>query len=174
MKNETHASAQNLLLHEHKKINRLFEQYDKTTESIAKEDVVQDLAMELHLHMMLEEKVFFPAMEKEGKAKKLLSEALKENDGIKVLIDQLQRLMADQDEKEYSEKMCELRKCVEQHIENTEQEILAKAESAGIDMEQLGDELAQCRDELTGKVISEESAPGPRHEIQPEHTDGSR
>lgn len=166
MKNET--SAHKLLVHEHKKLSSLLREYEKTDDSMEKEDIVQNLAMELHIHMMLEEQVFFPALEKEGKGRKLLDESIKQNDEIKVLIDQLQRLMADQDKKEYEEKMQELKKCVEHHIEQTEGKILPKAEDAGIDMKQLGSDLCQARDEMTGKKISEENMAIPRSRMQPE------
>lgn len=166
MKNDT--SAHKLLLHEHKKLSSLFREYEKTDDSIDKEDVVQNLAMELHIHMMLEEQVFFPALEKEGKTKRLLDDCIKQNDEIKALIDQLQRLMADQDKKEYEKKMKELKKCVEHHIEQTECKILPKAEDAGLDMKQLGSDLSHARDEMTGKTISDETMDVPRNQKQPE------
>ena len=166
MKNET--SAHKLLAHEHKKLSSLLRDYEKADDSTGKEDVVQNLAMELHIHMMLEEQVFFPALEKEGKAKKLLDESVKQNDEIKLLIDQLQRLMADQDKKEYEKKMCELKKCVEHHIEQTEGKILPKAEKSGLDLEQLGDELCHARDEMTGNAISPDNLALPRSQMQPE------
>jgi hypothetical protein len=166
MKNET--SAHKLLVHEHKKLSSLLREYEKTDDSMDKEDVVQNLAMELHIHMMLEEQVFFPALEKEGKAKKLLDDSIKQNDEIKMIIDQLQRLMADQDKKEYDQKMSELKKCVEHHIEQTECKILPKAEDAGLDMKQLGSDLCHARDEMTGKKITEDTMEVPRNQKQPE------
>ena len=170
MKNDSDASAQSLLLHEHKKISGLFKEYGQASDPKSKEDVVQNLSMELHIHMMLEEQVLFPALEKEGRSKKLLAEAQNENNEIKCVLDQLQRMMADQDNKEYDKKVGELEKCVDRHISQSEKKLLLKAENAGLDMEELANDICKKKDNLTGTAaVTSQEALEPRHCYQPEH-----
>src|SRR5687768_4391827 len=76
-----------LLKADHRTVEDLFEQYEKASGS-AKAKIAQQICVELKVHTMIEEEIFYPAFR--GKIDDdLLDEAYVEHDGAKVLINDI-------------------------------------------------------------------------------------
>jgi len=133
--------AFNLLKADHQKVAELFDQLE-AADGKAKLQVFEQIRMELELHAHIEEKIFYPALEKPRETHDLTLEAYEEHDVVKKLLRQLSRAKSANDEWEAQAKV--LRENVEHHVEEEENELFPKAESAlGEErIEALGEELA--------------------------------
>ena len=74
-----------LLKADHRKVEELFEQFEKASGDGRKRKLAEEICMELTIHAAIEEEIFYPACM--GKVdEKDLNEAYVEHDGAKVLI----------------------------------------------------------------------------------------
>jgi hypothetical protein len=104
--------------------------------------------MELTVHAKIEEEIFYPACE--GKVEEdLLKEAYVEHDGAKVLIAEIEAGGPDDDY--YDAKVKVLSEQIEHHVEEEEKRmegLFSQARKAGLDMDELGRQLATRKSEL--------------------------
>ena len=78
-----------MLKADHRKVEGLFEKFEAATAAGQKQKLAEQICMELKIHTILEEEIFYPACE--GKVEEdLLSEAYVEHDSAKVLIGQIE------------------------------------------------------------------------------------
>ena len=86
---DTNQDAIALLKEDHRKVEELFEQFEKASGDGRKEKLAKQICLELTVHAMIEEEIFYPACE--GKIEEdLLKEAYVEHDAAKVLIAQIE------------------------------------------------------------------------------------
>src|SRR5688572_14666109 len=78
-----------LLKADHRKVEELFEQFEKSREENRKRGLVREICTELMVHTLLEEEIFYPACTNQVKDEDLVEEAYVEHDGAKVLIAEL-------------------------------------------------------------------------------------
>ena len=144
-----------LLKEDHRTVEELFAKYEKASGDERKEKLANEICMELTIHAMIEEEVFYPACE--GKVEEeLLSESYVEHDGAKVLIGEL--LAGSADDEYFDAKVKVLQEQIEHHVEEEEKRmegLFAQARKAGLDMDALGDELAARREQLKAKFTAE-------------------
>lgn len=133
--------AFNLLKADHRKVEDLFEQLE-SARGQAKLRVFEQIKTELDLHTHIEEKVFYPALEKPRATHDLTLEAYEEHDVVKKLLRELSRAKSADDEWEAKAKV--LQENVEHHVEEEENELFKKAKSAlsKEEIEELGEEMA--------------------------------
>lgn len=148
-------SATDMLREDHTKVRKLFSQYKEEMKPSEKENLVQMICMELHIHTVLEEETFYPAVRKALHNDGMMDEALHEHSEVKLTIDQLQRLFADEDKDEFRSEVQELEKTVEHHVRKEENEMFPKVEKSGLDLVELGQELADRKSELMGPAHPE-------------------
>lgn len=145
---ETKQDAVALLKADHRKVEDLFEQFEKASGAGKKQKIAQQICMELTIHAKIEEEIFYPACD--GKVEEdLLQEAYVEHDGAKVLIAEIER-GAPSDEF-YDAKVTVLSEQIEHHIKEEEKRmegIFSQARKAGLDMDALGDQLRARKEEL--------------------------
>ena len=148
--------AFNLLKADHRKVAQLFEELESANGK-AKLQVFEQIKMELELHAHIEEKIFYPALEKPRETHDLTLEAYEEHDVVKNLLRQLGRAKTANDEWEAQAKV--LQENVEHHVEEEENELFPKAESAlGDDrIEALGEEMAAEKERKQGRTASKSS-----------------
>jgi len=78
-----------LLKADHRKVEKLFEQYEAASGAAAKKKLSHQICVELKIHTTLEEEIFYPAYR--GKIEDdTLDEAYVEHDGAKVLINDIE------------------------------------------------------------------------------------
>ena len=136
-----------LLKQDHRTVEELFEQFEKASGEGRKQKLAQQICLELSVHAMIEEEIFYPACE--GKIEEdLLKEAYVEHDGAKILIAQI--IDGDgQTDDFFDAKVKVLQEQIEHHVEEEEKRLegmFSQARKAGLDMEALGLKLAERSD----------------------------
>ncbi len=148
--NENDAIA--ILTADHKKVKALFKQFAKLKEDEAddaqKLEVVEQICQELTVHAQVEEEIFYPAVRNGIDDADLMDEAVVEHAGAKELIAQLKEMGPDDDL--YDAKVTVLGEQIDHHVKEEEGEMFPKARKAKIDLEQLGTEMAERKQELQG------------------------
>lgn len=128
--------AFNLLKADHRKVEELFSQLESASGQ-AKMRVFEQIKTELELHTHIEEKIFYPALEKPKQTHDLALEAYEEHDVVKKLLRQMSRAKSVTEEWEAQAKV--LQENVEHHVEEEENELFPKAQTVlGADVEALG------------------------------------
>ena len=147
--------ATHLLMEDHRKVEGLFEQYEKAGGDGRKEKIARQICTELKVHSMIEEEIFYPACE--GKVEEdLLKEAYVEHDGAKLLIAQI--MAGEPSDEFYDAKVTVLQEQIEHHVEEEEKRLeglFAQARKAGLDMDALGEQLEARKEELTAEYKSD-------------------
>jgi hemerythrin superfamily protein len=146
----TAAKANNaiaMLTDDHKKVKKLFKEFDKLKEkgdAADKEALVEQICMELTMHAELEEELFYPAAREAIDDDDMMNEAEVEHASAKDLIEQLQAL--DSSDSTYDAKVTVLGEYVNHHVEEEEKEMFPKVKKAKLDLEALGEEMATLKE----------------------------
>jgi hypothetical protein len=139
-----------LLKADHRKVEELFEQFEKASGDGRKERIANEICLELSVHATIEEEIFYPACE--GKVDEdLLKESYVEHDAAKVMIAEITSGEGEGDEF-FDSKVKVLQEEIEHHVEEEEKRmegLFAQARKAGLDMDALGEQLAARKQELT-------------------------
>jgi len=128
-----------MLTADHKKVKKLFADFDKLKEAGSDEDkasIVDQICNELKIHTELEEEIFYPAVRKAIDDGDLMDEALVEHAGAKELIAQLEDASPEDDL--YDAKVTVLGEQIEHHVKEEEGDMFPKAKKAKVDTEALG------------------------------------
>ena len=137
-----------LLKEDHRKVEDLFDQFEKAREPSRKEKLARQICTELMIHATIEEEIFYPACE--GKVEEdLLKEAYVEHDGAKVLIAEIEA--GGPDDEFYDAKVKVLSEMIEHHVEEEEKRVegmFSQARKAGLDMDALGEQMAAEKEKL--------------------------
>jgi hypothetical protein len=146
---DSHADAIALLKADHRKVERLFEQFEAARGATQKQALAKQICTELTVHATIEEEIFYPACK--GKVEDdLLNEGYVEHDGAKVLIAEIEAgSPADQF---YDSKVKVLSEQIEHHVGEEERPstgLFSLARAAGLDMDALGARLAARKKALT-------------------------
>jgi hypothetical protein len=154
MAQDTKQDAVALLKADHRKVAALFEEFENASGDSRKQKLAQQICLELKIHTILEEEIFYPACE--GKIEEdLLEEAYVEHDAAKVLIAQIEE--ATPDAKFYDAKVKVLSEEIEHHVEEEEKRMegmFAQARKAGLDMDALGEQMAARKAQLLAQSKS--------------------
>lgn len=141
-----------LLKQDHRKVEELFADFEKSRGEGRKQTLATEICTELSIHAQIEEEIFYPACE--GKVEeKLLKEACVEHDGAKLLIAEI--MAGEPDDEFYDAKVKVLQEQIEHHVEEEEKRLeglFAQARKAGLDMDALGLELAARKAELKADI----------------------
>jgi hemerythrin superfamily protein len=142
-----------LLMADHKKVKKLFSDFDKLKEEGSDEDkaaIVDQICSELKIHTELEEEIFYPAVRKAIDDSDLMDEALVEHAGAKDLIAQLEDASPDDDL--YDAKVTVLGEQIDHHVKEEEGDMFPKAKKAKVDTEALGATMLKRKMELMEKM----------------------
>jgi hypothetical protein len=147
MASQEHQDAIALLEADHRTVEELFERFE-ADEGDSKQEIAEQICTELKIHTMIEEEIFYPALEGEIDDD-LLSEAYVEHDGAKVLINDI--MAGGSDGAFYDAKVKVLSEQIEHHVEEEEEPedgMFAQARKAGVDLVALGQEMITRKQEL--------------------------
>jgi hemerythrin superfamily protein len=142
-----------LLTADHKKVKKLFSDFDKLKEKGSDEDksaIVEQICNELKIHTELEEEIFYPAVRKAIDDSDLMDEALVEHAGAKDLIAQLEEASPDDDL--YDAKVTVLGEQIDHHVKEEEGDMFPKAKKAKVDTEALGATMLKRKMALMDKL----------------------
>jgi hypothetical protein len=107
--------------------------------------------MELTIHTMIEEEIFYPACREAGVDSDMMDEANVEHDGAKSLIAELEAGSPDDDF--YDAKVKVLSEEIKHHVKEEEKRggIFSGAREAELDLAALGEQMAARKEELLAK-----------------------
>jgi hemerythrin-like domain-containing protein len=138
---------------DHRKVEGLFSQLEKTSERGASKRtrLVGQIETEIKMHMRLEEEIFYPAF-REAVTKKddkeLYHEAREEHHTADMVLKELKAL--DPSDETFGAKAKVLKELIEHHVEEEENEMFPKARRAmgATLLKQLGDEMMERKRSL--------------------------
>src|SRR5512145_1300323 len=139
-------SATQLIRRDHKKVEGLFGKFEQSKTANAKKRLVDQAIQELEVHAKLEEEIFYPAVRKHLGEEDMLEEAKQEHQQAKDIIRELKKM--DAEDEQLEDKFTELMECGKHHVEEEEGELLPKADQSEMDLTDLGDEMAERKQEL--------------------------
>ena len=155
MASQGRQDATHLLSDDHRKVEGLFEEFEKASGDGRKERLAREICTELKIHAMIEEEIFYPALR--GKiSDEDLDEAYVEHDGAKTLINEIEA--GGPDEEFYDAKVKVLKEQIEHHVEEEEKmrgNIFQQARAADVDLEALGERMAARKAELMAQAESQ-------------------
>jgi hemerythrin superfamily protein len=155
-KRSTSTQAQDaiaMLMADHKKVKKLFSDFDKLKEEGGDEEksaIVDQICSELKIHTELEEEIFYPAVRNAIDDSDLMDEALVEHAGAKDLIAQLEDASPEDDL--YDAKVTVLGEQIDHHVKEEEGSIFPKAKKAKVDTEALGSTMTKRKIALLDKM----------------------
>ena len=144
-----------LLKADHRKVEDLFERFEKATRKEQKKKLATEICTELSIHASIEEEIFYPACQGEVDDKKI-NEAYVEHDGAKVLIAEIEA--SEPTDAFYDAKVTVLSQLIKHHVKEEEQPgegTFAQAKKGGVDMAALGERLAARKQELKSQIESQ-------------------
>lgn len=146
-----------LLKADHRKVTELFEQLERTSGK-RKLNVFEQIKTELDLHTHIEEKIFYPALEKPTETRELTMEAYEEHKQVKTLLRELSR--ARNADEQWQAKAKVLQENVEHHVDEEENQLFKKAGAAlgKEQIEELGARLEEEKERQQGRSGAKKSA----------------
>lgn len=150
--------AVQILSADHEEVLQLFDEYEELVEAQADDEEKQEQADRictlLSIHASVEEEILYPAARESLEEQSLLDEAEVEHASARDLIEQIQEM--DPSEDLYDAKVKVLGEYIKHHIREEEGEIFPRLQDADLDLEQLGEEITERRQELMEQMGVEE------------------
>lgn len=151
---QTKMDAVAMLKADHRKVEGLFEAFEKARNLARKKALATQICTELTVHATIEEEIFYPACKGEVE-EDLLDEAYVEHDGAKVLIAEITQ--AEPDAEFFDAKVKVLSELIKHHVKEEERRaegLFAEAKAAGLDMDALAGRLAARKKELLAEIAA--------------------
>lgn len=138
-----------LLKADHERVAGMLEKIEQTTERAEKgrEETFARLKAELDLHAMIEEQIFYPALEEVEETRDIALEGYEEHRLVKQLLSELE--VEPKNTEEWTAKFTVLKENVEHHVEEEEGEMFKKVRQAFSkeDIEMLGQRVERAKGE---------------------------
>ncbi|RJG08232.1 hemerythrin domain-containing protein [Massilia cavernae] len=142
--------ALELLKADHDKVRGLFREFedlkDIDDEDGRKGRLVDEICREVATHTMIEDEIFYPLLRSVIDDDDLMDEAGIEHAGARELIGQLETMFPGDDH--YDATVTVLGEEIAHHIEKEECDMFDAARNAGLDLDELGAQLATRKEEL--------------------------
>jgi len=149
---ETSPDAIALLKADHRQVADWFEQFEKARTDGRKLELATDICNALKVHTTIEEEIFYPAFLKATEDKDLHHEAEIEHDAAKKLIAEIEASGPEDDY--YDSKVKVLSEMIKHHVKEEEQPggMFAEARKSAMDLDALGEQMAQRKEVLEGQI----------------------
>lgn len=138
-----------LLRDDHKKVQKLFKDFEKTEDPSEQESIFIEVSTELKIHTTVEEELFYPACREAGADEEAMNEADEEHHVVESIMMELEGM--DPEAEHYSAKFMVMAENVTHHIEEEEKEMLTKFEKSKKLPEDLGELMIQRKEELVAE-----------------------
>jgi hemerythrin superfamily protein len=147
-----------LLTADHRKVDALFAEFESAERGQQKIAIATQICNELVVHATAEEDIFYPQalaalQAEESKDVELIWEAAVEHGTLEGLIASLSGMSASDDDFEAHIKV--LKEYVKHHVKEEENEIFPRVRRTGLDMEALGEEIAERKEQLKAAMSSD-------------------
>lgn len=144
-----------LLKDDHQAVKKLFKQFEDAKGDGRKQKLAHEICLELSVHAEIEETIFYPACEGTVDEDEL-KEGYVEHDAAKLMIAEI---LANEDANDefFDTKVKVLQEQIEHHIEEEEGPggIFSQARKGKLDLDELGERLAERKKELTAQFKSD-------------------
>jgi hemerythrin superfamily protein len=139
-------NATQMIRQDHKKVEGLFKKFEQTKGAQAKRRLAENAMAELEVHAALEEEIFYPAVKREVDDGSMVQEAIEEHQTVKQLISELKGM--EEADEDFESQFSQLVENVQHHVEEEENEMLPKVEQSELDLNSLGQQMSQRKQEL--------------------------
>jgi hemerythrin superfamily protein len=154
---EKHPDPIEMLKQDHEQVKQLFERFESSAEDAEKKRLADRALVELTIHAVLEEELFYPAVRRATREDALMDEAAEEHHVAKILIGELSR--PGRAGSRFEAKFKVLAESVRHHIEEEEEQMLPKASRSGLDLQTLGRQMSRRKIELRKQIESPSDIP---------------
>lgn len=134
------------LKQDHRTVEALFKQFEDATDGRTRSSLMRRIAQALTVHAQIEEEILYPAARQELEDHDLLNEAQVEHDSAKKLIAEIEQMRPS--EQLYKAKVTVLKEYVKHHVKEEERELFPLLKKCDLDLEAMGEELANRHQEL--------------------------
>ncbi|MDQ3620486.1 MAG: hemerythrin domain-containing protein [Actinomycetota bacterium] len=145
-------NAIELLREDHRKVKKLLEQGDDTTENAVKTrtEVLEKIKAEMQAHETIEEEIFYPALQRHEKAKEVVLEGYEEHHVVNQILGELNDVSVE--DERWAAKFSVMKENIEHHIEEEEDDMFKKAEQifSKAELDELGDRMEAKKQQLQG------------------------
>ncbi|MDP3723738.1 MAG: hemerythrin domain-containing protein [Candidatus Omnitrophota bacterium] len=148
------SNAVQMLQDDHQRVKGLFEEFKHAPQG-DKRRIVKTVLTELEIHAKIEEEVFYPTVRLRIKDHELMDEADEEHRVVEHLLLELKGMKPG--DSYYDAKFTVLAENVTHHIQEEESEMFPKAASSGLDLTELGERMAQRKEQLMERAQSDPS-----------------
>ena len=138
--------AVELLRADHRKVQDLFDQFEKARSDDRKAELAREICAELKVHAQIEEEIFYPAAREALKKQDLIDEAAVEHATAKDLIAKIEQGGPGQEL--FDAKVTVLGEYIQHHVKEEQNEIFPKVKKAKLDLKALGQQLAERKEAL--------------------------
>jgi hemerythrin superfamily protein len=120
--------ATDLLKKQHRQVEKLFKEVEKTEDPKQRRKLMEQIAADLKMHTQIEEEIFYPAVREVGtaKAETMIDEAFEEHHVVDLVLAELPQV--DPEDERFEAKMTVLSELVKHHVEEEEGEMFPMAE----------------------------------------------
>ena len=145
-------NAFDVLEEDHREVEEWFDEYDelKDSDEDRKAQLAEKICLALKVHAQIEEEIFYPRAREATKDDDLIDEAIVEHATVKNLIAEIEEM--DAGEELFDAKIRVLGEMVKRHIREEEEELFPELQSAKMDLDAVGKELAECKEELMSEM----------------------
>lgn len=141
-----------MLKNEHRDVEALFQQFEETDSAPQKKKLAAQICKELHIHMQIEDEVFYPACRQAGLSEDKMDEADIEHDTARKLIEEIEAGAPGDDHWDARVKV--LSELIAHHVKEEEEHngIFSRAKKCDVDLDALGQEMKARKTELMKQV----------------------
>ncbi|MBD2182630.1 hemerythrin domain-containing protein [Planktothrix sp. FACHB-1355] len=144
--------AVELIKSDHRKVEKIFSQIEKTEDPDKLYEYFNELYTELNVHAQAEELTLYPAMRDHQETEDLVEEAEEEHDEAKILLEEIKSLSPSSPE--FKEKIRQLKEEVLHHVEEEESEILPQVSEymSEAELNQVAEEFQDTKSRLQDDI----------------------
>ena len=137
-----------MLKTDHRQVQELFTKFEDADKR-TKASIAEEALTALEVHAAIEEELVYPAIAEVIEEEDLVNEAKEEHHVAKLLIKELHKM--DAGDEEFATKFKVLGEIVGHHIEEEEGEMFPQAEEGGLETEELSQEVMKRKEKLMQK-----------------------
>ena len=160
-----------MLKADHRKVEDIFAAFEKARGKDRKQALAEEACLELKVHTIIEEEIFYPACR--GRIEEdSLNEAYVEHDAAKTLINDIEA--GGPDEAFYDAKVKVLSEMIEHHVKEEEMRsegMFSQARAAGLDMDDLADRMRARKQTAMAELKGRPEIPAETHTFEGDNTD---
>jgi hemerythrin superfamily protein len=147
-------NALEFLKHKHDEVDEMFSRFEEIKDNgddAQKEELVARICEALTIHAQIEETIFYPAARRavQEQGQELLNEAAVEHQTLKDIVGRLE--MAPTSDPLYDAGVKVLSEYTKHHVREEENELFPKVRQTDLDLQALGQQLAQRQQELEAR-----------------------